>query len=838
MLSLKQALRLPAALRTTLAVIHGPQVRSLSAESKYFTISEEVRQALSEHKPVVALESTIYTHGFPYPDNVALASRLESFVRVNGGVPATIGILDGQAKVGLGADELVRLASASKNSPDALMKCSRRDLGFALAFRNIHNQRFSGGTTVSATMLLAHRAGIKVFATGGLGGVHRGADQTMDVSADLTELGRTPVAVISSGCKAFLDIPKTLEYLETQGVGVATFADGRAQNEVQFPAFWSRDSGFGSPAVVRDAVAAAEVIHAHFHGLGLQSGLLLANPIPFEHEIPFAEMQDAIDQALAAAHQDGATGAASTPYILAKIKELTGSRSMIANKALVENNVVMGAKVARELVKLEQADQSVSYASIVATSKRSHGADIRPEPTSSVMTGPASSNHTSQGVSKGLSQHSQQTIIEPSATASLASPLVDGTAEVFVAGALNMDFACDYLPRAPSSSSQPPELHTSNPARIAQSLGGVGHNIARAAHLMGADVRLCAAVGDDLSGKAALEALALEGLSDAAVKALGDGRRTSQYLAVNDSNKDLVIAMADMSILDSSASAENDLITETFDSFWLPQLQASKPSHLVVDGNWPPRPLARWLQAGRDINAHITFEPVSNAKAARLFHLPTTDPRTKTKDTFSVFPKPSVHLATPNAYELRAMHTAAKDRGFLERQDWWEVIDAIGIPSTGARTQLALATNSDLVDQGIPQQSIQLLPFIPCICTKLGAQGVLVTQLLPAGDSRLTSGEYAPHILSRCSNGTEDTLGVGGIYMRLFPAVEQVEQKDVVSVNGVGDTFAGTLVAGLAKRGLGARVEDLIDLAQRAAVLSLKSHEAVSPGLGTLRILL
>lgn len=349
---------------------------------------------------------------------------------------------------------------------------------------------------------------------------------------------------------------------------------------------------------------------------------------------------------------------------------------------------------------------------------------------------------------------------------------------------------------------------------------------------MGANVRLCSAVGDDLSGKAALEALANAGMRTNGIKVLGTESegRTAQYVAVNDANKDLMLAMADMSILESSSTGRGSIV-DAFDSFWLPQLQSSKPSHLVLDGNWPPQHLARWLHAAKEINARITFEPVSTAKSTGPFLLPKPH-------NLSTYPSPSMHLATPNTYELSAMHTVAKDAGLFDRKDWWEIIDAFGIPSSGARTQLALATSSELVDQGIPQQTLQLLPFIPTICTKLGAEGVLLTQIIPAGDPRLSSGEYAPYILSRCANETEETLGVGGMYMRLFPAVEEVAAEEVISVNGVGDTFCGTLVTGLAKRGKDARVEDLVDLAQRAAVLTLKSKESVSPGLGTLRILL
>ena len=325
-----------------------PFRRHFSKDSPYLRVSEEVRQAISENRPVVALESTIYTHGFPYPDNIALATHLESVVRSNGGIPATVGILDGVARVGMSTDDITRLAGSSGRSDT--LKVSRRDLGFACGLGS-PGRKYNGGTTVAGTMILAHLAGIKVFATGGLGGVHRGAESSMDVSADLTELGRTPVAVISSGCKSFLDIPRTLEYLETEGVAVATFADGR-QHDVEFPAFWTRDSGIKSPMKLQDEVEAAAVIHAS-HLLGLQSGFLFANPIPSEHSIAKEDMDRVINEAISNAERDGAKGSKNTPYILAAIKELTGSSSVTANRALVAANVKRGTAVATELAKLQ-----------------------------------------------------------------------------------------------------------------------------------------------------------------------------------------------------------------------------------------------------------------------------------------------------------------------------------------------------------------------------------------------------------------------------------------------------------------------------------------------------
>ncbi|KAK5124096.1 hypothetical protein LTR08_006033 [Meristemomyces frigidus] len=789
--------------------------RPLPPNSPIFRVSEEVRQALIEHRPVIALESTIYTHGFPHPANLALATRLEALVRANGGVPATIGILDGVATVGLTPPELSRLITTAHATPSALLKCSRRDLAFATALTSPTGARFNGGTTVSATMILAHMAGIRVFATGGLGGVHRDVATTLDISADLTELGRTPIAVISSGCKAFLDIAKTLEYLETQGVAVATFADGRDVSaaesaSIDFPAFWSRDSGVKSPMLLRDESEAARVIHAHGL-LGLQSGLHFANPIPERYSIPRAEMEAAVKQALEQAALAGATGARSTPFVLARVGELTGGASGRVNRVLVEGNVVRGTRVAVELGRIE-------------------GEGDRPDRLESRLVGPAASHFTSTGVSLGASASQTPAPATHQATAPAPPPTspADQSPTIFVAGSLNVDLSCDYTPR-PNAPAHTPEPHTSNPATIAQTLGGVAHNVARAAHLLGAPVRLCSAVGADPAGHAALAALAASGMSVAGVTTLATGR-TSQYVAVNDTHKALVLAMADVTLLEQPTPA----LTSAFETSWLPDLRAANPSHVVLDANWPPAALARWLAAAHEADAppHITFEPVSNAKSTSLFHLP---PHIH---TLATFPHPTVHLATPNSSELAALAAAARATGAFDRADWWAVLDALGIPSTGARAALASITSPALVDAGVPQQSLQLLPFIPAILTKLGARGVLLTQLLPAGDPRLTSPCDAPYILCRCRNGTEAGLGVGGVYMRLFPAVEKVPAADVVSVNGVGDTFAGAIVAGLAKRGSGARVEELVDVAQRAAVMTLRSAESVCPRLGALRGLL
>ena len=291
--------------------------------------------------------------GYPYPDNVALSSHLESLVRINGGVPATIGILEGKALIGMEAEELIRLVSSA--GENTTWKISRRDLGF-IAGLGLRGQKLNGGTTIAGTMILAHLAGIKVFATGGLGGVHRGGENSLDISSDLTELGRTPVAVVSSGCKSFLDIPRTLEFLETQGVGVGTFADGR-QGDVDFPAFFSRDSGVKSPKTIIDEADAAAIIYAQ-NMLQVKSGLLFANPVPEHSAMSKEEIESVIAEAVSEAEQKGIGGSANTPYILKRIRELSNGSSVKANTALIEANVVRGTKVAVELAKLNQADEA------------------------------------------------------------------------------------------------------------------------------------------------------------------------------------------------------------------------------------------------------------------------------------------------------------------------------------------------------------------------------------------------------------------------------------------------------------------------------------------------
>ncbi|KAF6511871.1 pseudouridine-5'-phosphate glycosidase [Geobacillus sp. FSL K6-0789] len=297
----------------------------------FLVFSEEVAQAKAEQKPIVALESTIISHGMPYPENVQTAKAVEQIIRDRGAVPATIAILNGNIKIGLTEDELEQLGTSRD-----VEKVSRRDLPYVVAMKK------HGATTVAGTMICAQMAGIRVFATGGIGGVHRGAEQTMDISADLQELSRTNVAVVCAGAKSILDLGLTLEYLETHGVPVIGY-----QTDV-LPAFYSRTSPFRVDYRLDSAEEIAQFIETKWK-LGLNGGVVIANPVPKEEELEESYITAIIEQALKEAEKQHITGKAVTPFLLDHVKTLTGGKSLKANIALVKNNAALAADLAREL---------------------------------------------------------------------------------------------------------------------------------------------------------------------------------------------------------------------------------------------------------------------------------------------------------------------------------------------------------------------------------------------------------------------------------------------------------------------------------------------------------
>ena len=303
--------------------------------NKYLDIKPEVAEALAAGKPVVALESTIISHGMPYPQNVQTALEVERIVREHGAVPATIAVIGGRLKAGLSAEEIEYFGKKGQ----AIAKASRRDLAVLCA------RGEDGATTVTTTMIIAHMAGIRVFATGGIGGVHRGAETTMDISADLEELGQTPVMVVCAGAKSILDLGLTLEYLETKGVPVVGY------QTKELPAFYTRTSGFNVDYRMDSPAELAKAFKTQ-NDLGFPAGMLVANPIPEEYAMPLEVITAAIDKAIAESVEKGIKGKETTPFLLARVSELTGGDSLASNIQLVFNNARLAAKTAVEYCNL------------------------------------------------------------------------------------------------------------------------------------------------------------------------------------------------------------------------------------------------------------------------------------------------------------------------------------------------------------------------------------------------------------------------------------------------------------------------------------------------------
>ncbi|KAI9789043.1 MAG: hypothetical protein M1816_006398 [Peltula sp. TS41687] len=786
----------------------------LYVDNPSFRASEEIRAAVAFEKPVVALETTIYTHGgFPYPENLAFATHLELLVRQHGGIPAHIGIFEGVARVGMTSGEMAGFLWMTEQNNDTL-KVSQRDLAYICGVDHC-GRKLNGGTTIAATMQLAKLARIKVLATGGLGGVHRGGELSLDVSADLRQMAKLPVAVISSGCKGFLDIPRTLAYLETEGVAVATFADGR-DGDVDFPAFWTRESGVKSPYIIQNEIDAASMIYTQ-RQLSMASSLLFANPIPSTAALDKATIDQAIQQATDEAEYAGIHGKENTPFILKRIHELTGGASTAANKSLVESNVIRGTKVAVELAKLLQRRGHLPER---FTSGRS---SLASDELSQISRYKDGLSNTRSNPVRTASDQAAFTFDPMSFKPPKSTAPPNTRADIFVAGALAIDYSCDFTPLKDGmmNATISPELHTSNPATITASLGGVGHNVAYAAHLLGSSVRLCSVVASDFPGSMVLRMLHKEGLRSDDIKIAdpNSGLRTGQYIAFNNGNKDLVMAMADVSVLDNPNPTQYD--------HWQLEMDKMQPKWLVVDGNWDTGTLRQWTYWGKHAGAKIIFEPVSTAKAARF---PFSPDFVKSPNQ-GIFPQHLIDIATPNEHELNAMFNAALEHYQFKRAGWSKMVESFQMTTPSFNDQLNRLTSQSVAAAAIARKSIRLLPYTPCVITKLGREGVLLTELLHRDDPRLATSASDPYILCRTPENEYEVAG--GVYVRHFPPPKIVTGEDVVSVNGAGDTFLGVLVAGLA-RPKAPSLKRLIEIAQRGSVMTLQSRLAVHPSLGEL----
>jgi len=739
-------------------------------------LNEEIADALATNKPLVALESTIITHGLPFPTNIEMAQKVERAVRLNGAVPATMAFLDGVPKVGLDQSDLERLAEAQDPQ-----KVSRRDLPHVLS------HKLTGGTTVAATMIMAHMAGIKVFATGGLGGVHRGVAEHWDISADLEELGRTPVAVVCSGPKSILDVPKTIEYLETKGCHVSTHSP--SNTSVNVPGFFTTDSGVPSPFRFVNALDAATTVYQGTE-FGLQSGYMFCVPADSQTAMDQEVVNKATEYALEEAAKQGISGKAVTPFLLKKVWEATGGDSVKTNVQFVHNNAVMAAQIA--------ANMSAINAGIVSPFSPIYHRTV-------TSVAPESRNAPSQMGSI----HMPVKLTPQASNKQVLGSRKYQDASVVVIGSLSQDITCTLDAEHISVSSYP--------GRITTSLGGTAYNVALASAYSGSSTKLVSCIGDRDEKSIAK---AVSPVLDVSGVRVSSKDRTSRYVSTNDAKGELIVACADMHAIQS---LKKDFIREEIDT--------SQPKVCVFDGNLGPDQVTEIIRATRSCSSDplLVFEPTSVPKAARIAH----------QEDLGVFPNASIDIATPNYLELMSMYEEFSFREKFDIHKWFPIIDQLPLSDAASRMKLDIFSRThpaleNAIDSGLIQASIQLLPYIPNIFVTNGPNGVISFQLIENLKDRtggVKGGANSVYILSKNR--------AYGILIQHFPVTAEVLDRDLKSVNGVGDTLCGALVAQLAKSRIWLRDDGPVKMehmskSMQAASLSLQTYQSVNSAIVTL----
>ncbi|ODN80730.1 hypothetical protein L202_02891 [Cryptococcus amylolentus CBS 6039] len=747
-----------------------PQQRSLvglSAAKQLWgnrlVISEEVESALHSLDPVIALESTIITHGMPPPVNLSTAQSLESIIRSHSAVPATVAIIDGVIHVGLTAKQLEQIADIESEKGKGAVKVSRRDLAPALALKK------TGGTTVAGTMYIASSLGIKVFVTGGIGGAHRGSENSMDISADLLELGRTPMAVVCAGAKSILDIPRTLEVLETQGVCVATFG-GK-----EFPAFYHPSSGCQSPWSVPDVSSAADLIH---HSLTLPTPLstLLAVPIPDEHAEAGSAVQTAVEQAVRESIEQGIDkrGKEVTPWLLKRVGELTQGTALGLNVKLIENNARIGSQVAVKVAELAKSQVDASSALYVPSSLSSTPSSPSKPPKTVLPT--------------------------PAPPASLPRP----TTLVFGSAAIDLTSTSPHA-LAPG---------TTTPGTVFLSPGGVGRNIAEAAQNLSPphSVQLVSAFGSLPSSAEAVEPdpfgkiLMLE-LASSGMRADGlvgrEGKSTAVCSLTLEKAGDLVAGVADMGIVESLTE---DVVEK--------KIQEEKPKMVVFDLNPLEGSIKSILKTSQSLHIPTFCDPTSTPKLPRLIPA-----------LLSLLPsspashRPLTHLS-PNVLELDLLHsllaeTASEDTSAVS----WEYINSLNLDATW-RSKAETFTNKKgrewIRQEGVVQKMVACLPYVQNFWVKAGHRGLLHLRLTSTPPS--SSADSIVHKLGQQHEGSYLALTVY--------SPPTIKPEEIVSTTGAGDTLVGGLVAGLVGQN-GEAEEVWVERALDRVGRSLRSQRAV-----------
>ncbi|KAI6008229.1 indigoidine synthase A-like protein [Pisolithus orientalis] len=755
------------------------QFRSLQETGAPVDIHPEVEEALSHNKPVVALESTIITHGMPYPTSIDMARSVENTVRSTGCIPATIGIIDGRVKIGLEPSQLERLASRSGNP----LKISRRDISAAIVSER------DGGTTCSSTLIFAALAGIRVFATGGLGGVHRGGENTLDVSADLHELTRCSVGLVCAGVKSILDIGRTLEYLETLGVPVISYRETK-----DFPAFYSRKSGHQAPWNVTNAIDAARVLYTH-RQLGMTNGALFAVPIPEKYEANGAVIQEAVELAVRESEESGISklGKEVTPWLLKRVGELTQGRSLESNVALVRNTALIGGQIAREYANLAWENEQT---------------DVRSLPSVPiVMLNISSFIHT--GPSEALN---------------------DEKASIVVVGCAAVDIT-SKVQQTPTFSQK-----TTHPGKLTLTLGGVARNIAEAAHRVlagsknqNAATLLMAPVGEDIFGRLITDLTRSMGMRTDGLS-LVPGQQSAVCNVLLDAQGGLETGIADMDLSQLWKGSEVFSV-----------LRHHRPRLLVLDGNISSETMsACYLFCSVRLLFTLSSEPTSVTKSTRI--LPAI------AANLGRTPRSLISYASPNLLELGHLYEEARTTFDLMSHDhWWRVIDGFSLGSSFRMEldQLGRAPVSDkapelgdlsfLVNKGVVQMAINLLPFFQHLVIKCGEHGVVVVMRL--GDANVGNWSMERSNLQGRYIVAHSQVSAETIVVQHFPPIH-IPPGTVVNTTGAGDTLVGTLLAMLVRNPKTfldvVALRNAIDISQQAATLTLQSSSAVSPLLSSL----
>ena len=729
-----------------------------------------------------------------------MAKDVERLIRLNGAIPASIGFVEGVPTVGLNESDIELLGL-----PDIYnVKITRRD------FANVLTRKLTGGTTIAGTMILANMAGVDVFATGGLGGVSR-PWTLADVSADLDELSKTPIAVVCSGPKSILDIKRTMEYLETKGVPVSTYIDedmknrldsgSKAQLEalkafstpesyneinriwesqgINVPGFYVRDSGVRSPFVWESPRVAAGMIYNGKYAMNMENGYVFCAPAPVEAAMDKEAIDGVINEALRLAEEKNVTGKHLTPFMLQTLYDKTNGASAKCNVTFVKNNTVLGSKIASELCLFKGGKKSL----------------VQPpfEPT----------------------KH------EYTATATAAAPV---NPNAVVIGSVAMDTMCQFA-------AEKIKFGDSNPGRIAKgSIGGVGFNVALAASCCESShpvVLISALNKDDNAGEFILKqfdrySMPKEGLIHM------PSESTAQYISMHDSKGGLALACADMNIIEKIPS---DQVVQ--------MLEVYKPKYVLFDTNISVDLMNSILGKIQESDTEALIEPTSGVKCVKLG-----------KCNLPVFPNTPVKLLTPTTEELLTIYTSFAESGKFEDIDnWFNVLDSLGA-SGDFRERLVHASHrfpliAKYLQQGVFQQAFQLLPFFPSILLKDGENGVLLVQISRnASNARsLLSKQHLTYKDNRATTSSFTIVSGGGrhnlaVVVQHFAAVA-VDTAKIVNVTGAGDSLAGCLLARLAMEDGDVssalddlddhrRREGLIGTAQRAAVASLSFPGAVN----------